>query len=191
MYAKYQHEIFTQFKDWTAFDSKLLLNQLIGSKLMGLWFWKRIRYHNNVLPDVVKVGVQVEAVWKAGRVGNPIWSDNMLLQPSPGVRLPHYKNKTVGTRSLDNNLHELMATVRKRINTVPYQSRWLGRSCHSARGPPVAFCLPVYQNPLCSGAAGYLLLHSLPQTSPAKKSNDLLCSITANIPLVSLLVKRV
>lgn len=173
MYAKYQHEIFTPFKDWTAFASKFLLNQLIGSKLMGLWFWKRLRYHKNVLPDVVKVGVQVEAVWKAGRVGNPIWSDNMLLQPSPGVRLPHYKNKTVGTRSPDNNLHELMATVRKRANTVPYQSRWLGPSCHSARGPPVAFCLPVYQNPLCSAAAGYLLLHSLPQTSPAKRSNVL------------------
>lgn len=148
---------------------------------MGLW--KRKRYHKNLLPDVVKVGVQVEAVWKARRVGNPIWSDNMLLQPSPGVRLTHYKNKTVGTRSPDNNLPELKVTLRKSANTVPYQSRWLGRSCHCARGPPVAFCLPVYQNPLCSGAAGYLLLHSLPQTSPAKRSNDLLFSITANIPI--------
>lgn len=48
----------------------------------------------NILPDIVEVGVQVEAVWKAGRVGNPIRSDNMLLQPSPGVWLTHYKNKT-------------------------------------------------------------------------------------------------
>ncbi len=70
------------------------MNSLVMKKAKKTLEAKMYIRSKNVLPDIVEVGVQVEAVWKAGRVGNPIWSDNMLLQPSPGVWLTHYKNKT-------------------------------------------------------------------------------------------------
>lgn len=71
--------------------------------------------------------------------------------------------------------------MRKCADTVPYRSRGHGQSCYSALGLPVVFCPPVYQNPLCSGAADYLLLHSHPQTTPAKRLNALWYSVTDNM----------